>query len=152
MDDNLKRFSILGFIILLSHNFVFCQDKSEIRPYFVSIIVADFEKSIKWYEDVFALQTLNKVINDERGFKQANLGNSEFLLELIYLQTATSRSQQVTGFFKFGIRVNKFDDWIKRLRDLKVEFNGDIVEDPVSGKKMVVIKDPDGNRIQLFSM
>jgi len=34
----------------------------------------------------------------------------------------------------------------------KVDFNGGVVEDPVSGKKMVIILDPDGNRIQLFEI
>ena len=43
-----------------------------------------------------------------------------------------------------------FDTWVARLKATGVEFQGDVVIDKTSGKKMLVVKDPDGNRIQLF--
>ena len=44
----------------------------------------------------------------------------------------------------------EFDDWVDTLKHAKVEFYGDVVTDELSGKRMLLIKDPDGNRIQLF--
>ena len=41
-------------------------------------------------------------------------------------------------------------DTTRRLRLLCIEFHGQVVHDANSGKKMVIIRDPDGNRIQFF--
>ena len=54
------------------------------------------------------------------------------------------------GFFKFGMKIPDFDQWISHLTDAKAEMHGEVVIDPVSEKRMLIIKDPDGNRIQLF--
>ncbi|MBO6524105.1 MAG: VOC family protein [Balneolaceae bacterium] len=49
-----------------------------------------------------------------------------------------------------GFKIQNFDSWVKYLREKQVSFRGDVVNDPISGKKMVVVLDPDGNRIQFF--
>ena len=57
---------------------------------------------------------------------------------------------RVTGFFKIGFLVTEFDMWIDHLTNEKVDFYGNIVTDHTSGKRMAIITDPDGNRIQIF--
>lgn len=57
---------------------------------------------------------------------------------------------RLQGFFKFGLQVAQFDDWMTHLEKAGVTFHGRVVNDPVSGKRTVLIKDPDGNRIQFF--
>lgn len=47
--------------------------------------------------------------------------------------------------------MKKFDQWVASLQKSGVEFHGKVVGDPLTKQKMVIIKDPDGNRIQLFS-
>jgi predicted enzyme related to lactoylglutathione lyase len=39
---------------------------------------------------------------------------------------------------------------VSHFEETGTEFNGQVVKDKNSGKRMVVIFDPDGNRIQLF--
>lgn len=129
------------------------------EAYFTAIIVNDMESSINWYSDHFGFKVLNSIESEERGFKQANLKRGQILIELIELESSLTPKKLLTnypaktkidGFFKFGLIVSDFDRWVASLRDSKVEFYGDVVTDTVSGKRMVILKDPDGNRIQLF--
>ena len=93
------------------------------------------------------------------GFKQANLKRGNILLEFIELKSAVSPKDVVTdynsktrmlGFFKTGFLVSDFAGWVAHLQNANVNFQGKVVTDELSGKKMVIVKDPDGNRIQIF--
>ncbi len=46
--------------------------------------------------------------------------------------------------------VTDFEKWIDHLTNEKVDFYGSVVTDDTTGKRMVIITDPDGNRIQIF--
>lgn len=130
-----------------------------IEAYFSAIIVNDIDSSINWYSNNFGFKLLNKTESEERGFKQANLICGNILIELLELKSSLSsksilenhpKKTKIEGFFKFGFLVSEFDDWVDTLKHAKVEFYGDVVTDELSGKRMLLIKDPDGNRIQLF--
>ena len=80
-------------------------------------------------------------------------------MELIEFQEVVSSAQlaekldpgtRVAGVFKIGFDISDFDITIATLQEAEVQFRGDVVEDPISGKRMIIILDPDGNRIQLF--
>ena len=129
------------------------------EAYFSALIVEDIEKSITWYTANLGFKTLNKVVSEESGFKQANLKRGNILIELIELKTARTLKESISnynsktrtiGFFKIGFQVSDFDKWIHHLKKNEVSFHGRVVTDDQSGKKMTIIKDPDGNRIQLF--
>ncbi len=129
------------------------------EAYFVSIIVNNIDTSLNWYVEKLGFQVLNKVEMKERGFQQANLKRGTVLIELLELSTSIESADiaaqyghkaKVNGFFKFGFLVNRFDSWISYLQATNVKFHGKVVKDPISNKKMVLIKDPDGNRIQIF--
>lgn len=49
------------------------------------------------------------------------------------------------GFFKFGLTVTEFNKWVEHLKTVKVEFNGTVISDLGTNKKMVIVNDPDGN-------
>lgn len=126
---------------------------------FSAIIVNDIERSIHWYSNIFEFSVLNTVNSKERGLKQANLKLENIRIELIELASSISpesllknypKKTKIKGFFKFGFSVAEFDKWVDFLKRSKVAFHGNIVKDNASGKKMLIIKDPDGNRIQLF--
>ena len=129
------------------------------EPYFAAIIVDDINASINWYKTNLGFEVLNKAEMKERGFSQANLKRGEMLVELIELESAVSKEELLEtnpgiklleGFFKIGFRIDNFDGWVEFLESSEVEFKGSVVVDPNSGKKMVLVLDPDGNRIQLF--
>lgn len=81
------------------------------------------------------------------------------MIELIELKSSLSpksllenhpKKTKIDGFFKFGFLVSEFEKWVDALKKSKVEFYGDIVIDNLTGKRMLLVKDPDGNRIQIF--
>ncbi|MCR9249958.1 MAG: VOC family protein [bacterium] len=126
-----------------------------INTSFFAIMVTDFDSSLSWYQKNLEFEIVNQVSLDERGLKQANLKNGENKLEIIELESAVDPNELSTGsrfigLFKVGFSVPNFDDCIERFRRNSVRFNGDIVTDPTSGKRMIILFDPDNNRIQIF--
>lgn len=129
------------------------------EAYFSALIVDDMKVSIDWYSTYLGFKVLNKREFPDSGFKQANLKCGDIFIELIELDAAVSPKKvipnynaktRIKGIFKIGFQISKFDAWIRHLTKLKAEFHGRVVKSNESGKKMVIIKDPDGNRIQLF--
>jgi len=117
------------------------------------------EASILWYSKMLGFEVLDSKDFSDSGFKQANLKQGNTLLELIELNSALVPSEviqdynsktRLTGFFKIGFRVSDFDKLMDHLLDNDVEIHGNVVRDDHSGKRMVIIKDPDENRIQFF--
>lgn len=156
------RFFCLSTLLLFP---IFTQAQTDSLPdmsmsaYFSAIIVSDMEASTQWYTDVLGMTVLNHFESAERGVKQTNLQRGDILIELIELDAAVSPLEAIPhynpktrliGLFKIGFRVSDFDAWMMHLRQKEVEFHGDVVTDPVSGKRMIIIRDPDGNRIQMF--
>lgn len=131
----------------------------DLEAYFSAMIVKDIDQSIQWYSDILGFEILNQTESEKMGFEQANLKRGAILIELISLQSAVSPSDVIPdyssktklhGFFKTGFLVGDFDQWMDHLNRLKVDFHGRVVIDQLSGKRMVIVKDPDGNRIQIF--
>lgn len=130
-----------------------------LEAYFSAFIVTGIDVSIDWYSNVLGFTEINRVESIERGFKQSNLSRGNMLIELIELDKAInikdvipdySTKMRTVGLFKIGFRVTDFEKWIDHLTTEKVDFYGSIVKDDSTGKRMVIITDPDGNRIQIF--
>lgn len=131
----------------------------DLEAYFSALIVTDIDVSIDWYSNVLGFKVINRVESIERGFKQSNLSRGSILIELIELDKAVnikdvvpdySTKIRTIGLFKIGFRVTEFEKWIAHLTTEKVDFYGSIVTDDTTGKRMVIITDPDSNRIQIF--
>ena len=114
------------------------------EAYFIAIIVNDMENSINWYSKILGFEVLNRIESKERGFKLSNLKRGNILIELIALDSSISENDllkshpkgtRTRGVFKFGFRVAKFEKWIDHLKQSKVDFNGTIVTDKLSGKR-----------------
>ncbi len=129
------------------------------RPYFTAIIVSDIDTAIQWYTEKLGFELRNRVELPERNIRQANLHHGHALIELIQIGTALFPSDlladqpkgtQIAGVSKFGFSVADFDRWIEFLTEAGAEFLGRVVQDTVSGKKTIIVIDPDGNLVQLF--
>lgn len=134
------------------------QPPTDLDPYFNAILVADIETSRSWYNEVLGFEV---VLESEitEGFTILNLRKGSAALELIQLPGALSPAEvienyhkktRILGLFKFGFHVDDLDQWAAFLQKKQVQLNGDIVRDPVTDNRMLIILDPDGNRIQLF--
>ena len=156
----MKKFCLTSLFLFVTFlSFGQRKNLSNPEPYFSAIIVNDIERSITWYTKNFGLKVLNKTVSQERGFKQANLTSKGLLIELIEINASAQpnkllekypKKTKIDGFFKFGFLVSNFDKWVTQLKLNEVKFNGSVVTDNLTGKKMLLINDPDGNRIQLF--
>ena len=127
-------------------------------PYFSAIIVSDLDTSLIWYQQMLGFEVADTTGLPARGIRQGNLRLDGAALELIEIAGALTPGQAlegkdarfITGLFKVGFAVSSFDDWIQYLKVKGATFRGDVVEDPVTGKRMAIVLDPDGNRVQLF--
>ena len=137
-----------------------CKDtahQDEFDTNFIAIIVSDMDTSLKWYQDELGFQTVDFNDVPERGLKQANLSAGSNRLELIYLESLVktdstenkARTSLQLGLFKIGFNVSNFDQFLQNNLDINAE-DERIVVDSQTNKRMIIIKDPDGNRIQLF--
>lgn len=155
----MKRFLL---IILLATSCQLLKAQSSTDPlhgFFFALIVEEMGTSINWYQDVLGFEIQNQQEINEMGLKQANLKLGSVKLELIELVSAIDPDEFLTdenkgkrhvGIFKVGFTIPDFDKAIDHIKESPVKLNGDVVTDPVSGKKMIILLDPDGNRIQLF--
>ncbi len=155
------RLIISIFIIhgCLSFGFAQKNELSQLQPSFMAIIVSEIETSVNWYQEMLGFEVENRLDLPDRGLWQANLKNQGMRLELIQTSSMINSQEllsergskvKLTGFFKIGFTVKNFDDQLSFLESGKVKIHGGVVADPVTGKRMVIVLDPDGNRIQLF--
>ena len=101
---------------------------------------------------------MNQNDSPDRGLRQANIEQGAIRIELIETKVSISSKEvfnqnegirQIQGFFKIGFLVDDFDLWYSMLENRAVTIHGNVVTDD-KGKRMVIVLDPDGNRIQLF--
>lgn len=131
---------------------------AEPEAYFTALIVNDIELSTIWYTNNMGFKIVNKTELKDKGFAQVNLKRGTILLELIALSSSVSSKElleqtnktKLQGIFKFGFLIKDFDNWLEHLKAMDVEFKGKVVRDPETSKRMLIILDPDANRIQLF--
>ena len=134
-------------------------EELELIPGFTAIIVEDINRSSDWYQGILGYQLIQSNTNNDIGLSQFNLKRGMHSLELIQLESAQDPEEVIEGYnqkskllgiFKTGFMVKDFDKWMDYLKEKRVTFHGSVVRDPVSDKQMIIILDPDGNRIQLF--
>ena len=79
-------------------------------------------------------------------------------IELIELDSSISKEEakkqfgnkNTQGSTKFGFKVKDFEGWYSCLRNKKVKFIGHMVKDDLTGKRMFIVSDLDGNMFQMF--
>ncbi|NNK11095.1 MAG: VOC family protein [Flavobacteriaceae bacterium] len=149
----------LSLALIPANNNAQKRNLPEIEAHFFALIVKDMDASISWYSENLGFEIINLNEYPKAGFKQANLKRGNNRIELIELKSALSPDTAIPdydgktrliGFFKMGFSVSNFDVFIEHLNENKVKFHGTIVVNEETKKRMVIVKDPDENRIQLF--
>ncbi len=150
---------VLSLTLIPVKNYSQQKTLPKLEAHFSAFIVKDMDTSISWYSEMFGFNIIDKREFPESGFKQANLSRGTVIIELIELNSALSPKDvipnynsktRLIGFFKIGFLISDFDEFIDHLTKNNAEFHGKVVVDKESGKRMVIVKDPDENRIQLF--
>ena len=118
-------------------------------PQYFAVLVADTAKSAQWYRTAFGLRELDRSTADDESWEIVNLTNDQLFVEII----RDSRAQSVTrakGFFKVGFHVPDVDlvaNVIQRATGERPR----VLDFARHGVRIVQIRDPDDNIIQLFS-
>ena len=118
-------------------------------PQYFAVLVSDANRSAEWYRTAFGLRELDRSSADDGSWQVVNLTNDQLLVEII----RDDRSEQVArprGFFKVGFHVPDVDVVADAVRRTSGE-RPRVIDVPGQGLRMVQVRDPDGNIIQLFS-
>ena len=118
-------------------------------PQYFAVYVENVDRSVAWYRAVFGLRPLGGSAADDGSWRIENLGNKHLLVEII----RDSRAEEVDralGFRKVGFSVPDVEEVAKRIARVTGE-RPRIVEFEKLEQRILQIRDPDGNIIQLLS-
>lgn len=124
-----------------------CAPEKELEIEQLQIITKDATAMINWYTTNLGFKTVEDglVVRDFR----IQLKNSADASRSDDLKQA-HQLQHLPGFFKIGFITNQFGELLAQLRQNNVHFVRNIFYNKVIGRRSAIIKDPDGNQIQLF--
>ncbi len=128
-----------------------CLPASASAQAFIAVVTTDHEASARWYTQTFGLERVNAVDGD--GYAMRLLEGATMIVEIIGVDDPPAAPDRAAGLFKAGAVIADFDTTVARWREAGVPFfgNGQIFTDEALGRKSVILLDPDGNRVQLFS-
>jgi glyoxylase I family protein len=122
------------------------------RIYHVAIICSDYEKSKKFYTEIFGLEAIREIYRKERNSYKLDLkvGN-EYQIELFSFPNPPKRLSHPEAC---GLRHLAFEvENIEAVRN-ELEGKGENVEsvriDEATGKKFTFLQDPDGLPIEIY--
>jgi catechol 2,3-dioxygenase-like lactoylglutathione lyase family enzyme len=124
---------------------------------FVALSVPDAPASARWYSEAFGLRVLGEIKPPDGAAHVILLKSETLLMEILQLRDARSpgeegiqKPQLTHGIFKVGFHVPDLDAAVARLKTLEARFETGIVEDRRHRLRFVLLRDPDGNFVQLF--
>ncbi|MEQ9305047.1 MAG: VOC family protein [Marinoscillum sp.] len=140
---------ILALLTLSFFAFSSCTKQKEFEIYELTIITKDAKNLALWYEknlgfepsndfDLLYHESLTILLDENKDARHLDTVKRHLNIK------------ELPGIFKFGFVTNQFDDLVKSLERNGVSFHGSVMYDSLLDQRMVIIKDPEGNRIQLF--
>lgn len=155
----MKRFTYWGWFVavvtLLVGRGAVAQDTSDVwvtdigAPQFVAVLVEDVDRSVAWYRTVFGLQERGGSAAEDGSWRIENLENDRLFVEII----RDDRAQEVErarGFRKVGFQVPD----VAVVADRVARATGErprVLDFDRFGVRIIQLRDPDGNIIQLSS-
>jgi len=122
----------------------------EIRsPQFFAVRVEEVDRSVDWYCKTFGLRKLDGSGADDGSWEIANLMNDDLFVEIIRDDRATV-AERARGFAKVGFRVPDVDVVADRVAEA-LGRRPRVLDFPQHGVRILQLRDPDENVIQLSS-
>ena len=125
---------------------------------FFALSVPDAPKSAAWYQRAFGVKQLHEIRTPDGAAHILILGTDDLLIEVMQLAAAKSPGAEVIenrhlthGIVKVGMYVKDFDAAVAHLRGMGATFDTKVFEDRKLDMRSVLIRDPDGNIVQLFT-
>ncbi len=121
-------------------------------PFYFAVDVGDIDLVRPWYEQTFGVTLIDDSIADDGRWRIANLGNDQFAIELIFDRRSTEPADgvRVRGFAKLGVSVPDVELVADRVEAAGGE-RPRVLDFEEHGIRLVQLKDPEGNTIQLHS-
>lgn len=110
----------------------------------IGIYVADIEKSLKFYEELFGFKKVNSFSSGEVKITTINIRGS--LLELIHRLGSPGKPPE-GNWSHIAIQVPKFDEIIKKIDSKKIEKR---LVSMANGNRLCFFRDPDGYTIEIM--
>lgn len=126
-----------------------CSTPEQFEVTELTIVTTDTNTLSDWYASNFGFE----VSNDHSLLYHDNLTIHLKESQEAQHRNAVEKAYNISylpGLFKFGFKTNQFDELITLLRKNEVVFHSNILSDSTLNRRMVIIKDPDANLIQLF--
>ncbi len=117
--------------------------------HYFAVLVEDVDTAEAWYTRVFGLENVGGSVTTNGAYCIENLRNKFLHVELIYLASA-SASDRPLGLFKTGFYVADVVAIADRI-EAATGARPDIIEFDQLMQKILQIRDPEGNVIQLMS-
>lgn len=160
MTSNFRKACLLLVLIIFAGGSVIAQEPlaqespevwvdSIHTPLYFAVYVEDVDRSVDWYSAAFGLDALGGSAADDGSWRIENLGNKQFLVEIIRDSRAESVDRAL-GFRKVGFYVPDVEDVAERIEQATGE-RPRIVEFEELNQRILQLRDPDGNTIQLLS-
>lgn len=131
-----------------------------VRPVLIGIYAQDYQDSVSWYGRNLGFETTNEVVNENVNLRIGFLDNGAFELEIFSDIKRPPEAQRLNrdrfgmpseGFVKLSLETADLRKLADRLSANGVEFVREINEsDRKPGQSWFMVKDPDGNLIQIF--
>lgn len=150
-------------MILASLLFVLANNTSAntpVRPVLIGIYAQNYHGSVTWYSENFGFETTHEVVNDNANLRIGFLDNGAFELEIYSDIVSSPESVRLNrdrfgmpseGFVKLSLETSDLEKLAHELSANAVEFVREINEsDRKPGQSWFMVKDPDGNLIQIF--
>lgn len=115
---------------------------------FLAVRVADVERAAAWYARVFDLGEVNRLVSE--GYAIRLLRGGGLAVELIQQVGAVAPPARHLGLFKVGLFVEGIDRFHAEMLRRGVDVDAVPFDDEALGVRSFVMRDLDGNRLQLF--
>ncbi len=122
-----------------------------VGPSFFAVQVRDDSAAADWYRRAFGLAEVRHSEAADGRYSIRLLKRGGLTVELIRFGAAVEAADPRLGLFKSGFHVDDIDAAYAWLAELGTKLDQRISSDEVLGSRTFVLRDPEGNRLQIFS-
>ncbi|MBD3259990.1 hypothetical protein GF371_05185 [Candidatus Woesearchaeota archaeon] len=117
----------------------------------VSITVTDLDKTEKFYEELFGFERAKELEKDDKTVRW--IKHRDLWIEMIQfkkkLPEQPNKENDVLGYRHIALMIDNLDEFYEKAKSIGAE-----ISEPKlypSGEKRCILRDPDGNLIEVYS-